>query len=138
MSFQIRIDVDTSEVDRDLLRVGEGPDMRHRRRFDATLTKQFQDTQLRVHVITGSLKASGRFRSNGRLGGGWEGTIVYGQWPLASAPVPGPPRNPMHYARYEYEKPTDERYDHNFFRGILDGDDGYVDTILDFLRGGPS
>jgi hypothetical protein len=133
VSVRMRVSVDTSEVRRDLRRVDDGPDRRHLRRFESILTRQFQQTQIRVHVITGSLRASGRHDSETRRNGGWKGAITYGGGLVRTA-NPGPPANPVKYAKYEYTKPFDEGYDHNFFRDIL-RDDDYADVILDWLGG---
>lgn len=135
MSTRVTVHVDTSEVMRDLRRIEDGPDRRHHRRFDSILTRQFQDTQVRVHVITGSLRASGQHNSSARRNGGWSGEIVYGGT-LRGAAIPGPPADPVKYARYEYTKAFDETYDHNFFRGILD-DDSYASVITDWMAGHP-
>lgn len=57
------------------------------------LNMAFEDTQVKTHVITGSLKASGKMEASTQ-GNDWSGTITYGG---ASAG----PNNPVDYAIYE-------------------------------------
>ncbi len=133
-SVRVSISVDTSQVDRDLIRVGDGPDKRHHLQFSQVLDRQFLEISALIHVVTGSLKDSGRVGGRARREGGWEGQIV---WPGVGAadldPVPGPPRDPSRYAEYEYNKAGN----HDWLRNSYNGDPGYVDVIKDFLRGTP-
>ncbi len=129
--MSVQIHVDTSDADRELRRLADGPDRRHLLALDTILTAQFLDTQYRVHVITGSLKASGRHDSRGDRTR-WEGEISYGG-PLGRVPIPGPANNPVRYARYEFGKPFDEGYDHNFLRGVLDQHWPYAEAIVAWM-----
>lgn len=72
----------------------------------------FVDTQARTHIITGSLKASGKSETDFD-GETWTGKITYGGvlWKPAA---PGPPNDPVDYAIYE----MDRGGSHDFFGGI--------------------
>lgn len=136
MSVKVSVTCDDDEVQRDLSRIGRGPTPSAHLRFDQILTSQFQRTQFVVHVITGSLRASGIHESHSPKGHGWEGKIAYGGPLLYSAADPGPPRNPGRYAIYEFTKATDETYDHNWIRAAdLDRRSGaYAEAITSWMR----
>jgi hypothetical protein len=80
--------------------------------LEALLSAAFADTQVRTHVISGSLKASGKTESDFD-GNVWSGKIEYGGV-LFKAPVPGPPRDPVDYAIYEMARGGS----HDFFGGL--------------------
>lgn len=65
--------------------------------LDAVLDAAFVETQFLVHVITGSLRASGRTSSD-TSESEWSGEITYG------GPSPGFPHDPVDYARSEFGK----------------------------------
>lgn len=134
----VRTRCDTSEVDRDLYRISRGPNWRTHLRLDQVLIEQFQATQMAVHVVTGSLKASGLPHAHGEPGGGWTGSITYGGAILNFAPVPGPARNPGQYAIYEFEKPYDEGLDHNWMTGahLESFEHRYADVIAEWMEEG--
>ncbi len=131
----IRTRCDTGEADRDLFRISRGPNWRTHLRFDQVLVEQFQATQMAVHVVTGSLKATGVPEARGGRDGGWTGDITYGGSILHFAPTPGPARNAGHYAIFEFEKPYDEGFDHNWITGAhLEAFEGrYADVITDWM-----
>lgn len=79
--------------------------------LDAALGEGFLQTQANVHVITGSLKGSGKKKSKAD-NDDWVGEITYG------GPSVGFAHNPVDYAIYEREKGGD----HDFL------------TNLDFLH----
>lgn len=74
--------------------------------LEAALEAAFMETQSVVHVITGSLKLSGRTSSDFD-GSNWTGTITYG------GPSAGP-NNPVDYAIYEMQRGGA----HDFMAGI--------------------
>lgn len=79
----------------DALDAHEGPGFETLEALSATIAAAFEETQQMVHVITGSLKASGRVK-NQRTEDGWEGTISYG------GQAPGMPHPVVSYAKEEF------------------------------------
>jgi hypothetical protein len=79
MSIRIHVDVDGWL---DALDAHEGPGEETLEALSAVLALGFEQTQAKVHVITGSLRGSGRV-SDRRVNDGWEGEITYG------GPAPG-------------------------------------------------
>jgi hypothetical protein len=98
-------------------------------KLEAALQKVFMDTQERVHIITGSLKASGKTNTefDGEL---WEGEIEYGG-ELWGPPSPGPPNDPVEYAIFEMARGGD----HDFFGGIQQYEDDFEDAINEHFPG---
>lgn len=94
--------------------------------LEALLRAAFLETQARTHIITGSLKASGKTASDFD-GDVWTGTITYGG-ALWRTPAPGPPNDPVDYAIYEMVRGGD----HDFFAGLV----GFEDKIEEILHGG--
>lgn len=88
-----RMTVDDSEWERELDRLADLD--RPVRECEQLLARQHAATQAAVHVITGSLKASGRSPKSSFAAGRWEGVISYG------GPAPGMVNNPVRYAAYE-------------------------------------
>lgn len=91
--------------------------------LEGVLQEAFADTQAATHVITGSLKASGKTDSD-MDNDEWYGTIEYGG-SLWSVPSPGPAKDPVEYAVYEMARGGD----HDFF-GPLVSYEGKVEEIL--------
>jgi hypothetical protein len=91
----IRILADYRAMDAELDRISRMPDPRMVRLLDTALNVGFDVTQADVHILTGSLKASGKHdhETNQALHQ-WEGTIEYGG---VSTGV----NNPVDYAIYE-------------------------------------
>ncbi len=133
--FELDIKVDKSEVERELFRLSRGPTWFTHKRLDQVLLDQFLLTQAAVHVLTGSLKASGAPSTSMDRDGDWQGEISYGGT-LNYFPSPGPPRNPGRYAIFEFEKELDEEYDHNWLRAghVEDHEHRYADVLADWLR----
>ena len=137
--MSIHVHVDTSDVDRELNRLAAGPTPVDIRRFNAVLTAQFQHTQMVVHVITGSLRASGK-EDAAETDTGWEGEISYG------GPAPGHKHDPVKYAGEEKDrqgKPLpgsplggDPNLNHDFMRPTRarQYNNQYIRAMLDFLR----
>jgi hypothetical protein len=122
----VDVHIDTSDVDRVLHRLRNGPDLHTDLRLDAVLTALFLETQRVVHVITGSLKGSGTHDS--RVGRHvWNGSISYG------GPSPGRIHDPVRYAELEQSRGNL----HDFMRPTFDADPAYIEAIMAYLRGGP-
>lgn len=100
-----------------------GPPHKPVKELELLLAAAFADTQAATHVITGSLKASGKTDSDFD-GDEWSGTITYGGvlWKL---PAPGPAHDPVVYAIYEMARGGD----HDFF-GPLVAYEGKVESII--------
>jgi hypothetical protein len=79
----------------DMLDAHAGPKGRTLEELSATLAEGFAETQALVHVITGSLRGSGRV-SNKRDENSWTGEITYG------GPAPGFAHPNVDYARKEF------------------------------------
>lgn len=90
---------DFDEFDEAFGRLTHWPNMRTVLRLEAVLTDQFANTQRDVHVITESLRRSGRLDSDiGRTT--WTGDIKYG------GPSAGSVHDPVKYAKYELNRGT--------------------------------
>lgn len=77
-----------------------------------------------VHVITGSLRASGRTSSD-VTGGVWYGEITYG------GPSSGYPNDPVDYADYERARGGE----HDFLRNRHMAQSRFQEAIVHALRG---
>jgi hypothetical protein len=95
-----------------------------RPKLDIILEKQFAKTQMDVHVITSSLKQSGKKSSTVR-GRTWTGRISYGGASTGPRPV-------VNYAIYERERTGS----HDYMRGVMDFHFQYVNTIKELLKDG--
>lgn len=118
------IEVDISEVEKELDRLIDGPDVTAVVELESLLASQFQITQQTVHVITGSLKNSGKISSH-LTKDSWVGQISYGG---LSA---GFPHNPVKYAHYEQER----NGTHNYMAAIYPLDSLYGDAVESWLKG---
>lgn len=115
----ITIVTDFSDVELEFKRLEQMPDFKTQAALDAVLELGFKKTQVAVHVITGSLKSSGKKDSKVfEKSNTWEGTIRYGG---PSAGV----NNPVDYAIYE--KARDET--HDFMAGLPGLHPEYVEVI---------
>jgi len=92
----LRIQADLDDF-YDALRVLSGPGPETVAALDGVLSKGLAETQARVHVITSSLKRSGRTETT-RDDDSWDGSIVYG------GPSPGSVNDPVEYAEYERQR----------------------------------
>jgi hypothetical protein len=81
--------------------------------LEALLAAAFADTQMRTHIISGSLKASGKTETDFD-GDVWSGKIEYGGI-LWKTQAPGPPNDPVDYAIYEMARGGS----HDFFGGLI-------------------
>lgn len=122
--MSVYIEVDISDVEKELDRLIDGPDTEDIIEFESVLASQFQITQQIVHIQTGSLKNSGKISSS-KTQDEWEGSIVYG------GPSVGFPHNPVKYAHYEQERENS----HDFMQPIYKLDNSYGDAVESWLKG---
>jgi hypothetical protein len=121
----VRVVVERDEVDRELKRLEfEVPDYKGVAGLEAVLDVVFEETQASVHVVTGSLRASGRTSSDVREHV-WSGDITYG------GPSPGYPHDPVRYAVYEQRRGGA----HDFLRNTHAMDDLFLAAVVEALRG---
>lgn len=107
-------------------RIGGQPAFRTIARLEAVLALQFADTQERTHILTGSLKISGRPESDyDSATRHWSASITYG------GEAPGAINNPVDYAIYEMARGGD----HDFFAGLSRYDDLYPEAINSHFTG---
>lgn len=116
----IQIKSDWRAVERELDRLERAPELAAVY-LDAVLNKGFTATQGAVHIITGSLKSSGK-KSSHFDGDTWTGEISYGGVSLGV-------NNPVTYAIYEKARDGD----HDFFTPLKALDSLYVRAILKAL-----
>lgn len=111
-------------IDTEVNRLAAGPTSADLLAFEIVLEDQFRATQAAVHVITRSLKGSGRssFKMDNNS---WEGEIRYG------GPSPGFIHNPVDYAEFERERDGA----HDFLAPAETLSDGYINAMEEFLRG---
>jgi len=147
---KVRFTVEIGDSEHELDRL-DHMDLRFQLAMDAVLTQQFEATQAAVHVISGSLKASGTHNSRIRRGV-WEGEIIYGGR-LKRAPTPAGhaqgsdarPRNPVKYAQIEQARSGGRQAAHGSRSGHADSHDfmlaaegfeaEYEQAIMAYLRG---
>lgn len=120
----VYIEVDISDVEKELDRLIDGPNIEDVLEFEAVLASQFQITQQIVHIRTGSLRLSGKIKSVIDLSK-WEGSITYG------GPAAGAINNPVRYAHYEQERDGL----HDFIEPIYSLDSRYGDALASWLKG---
>lgn len=97
MSIRITVDVDEWL---DALDAHEGPGIETLLALQGVLREAFAETQALVHVVTGSLKGSGRVSTDSD-DDSWTGEISYG------GPAPGFAHPYVGYARREFGKGED-------------------------------
>lgn len=115
--------INVKDVSNELDRLSAGPDLPTILKFESILETLFQETQHHVHVITESLKLSGR-RWSDHPRSRWRGRITYGG---ASTGI----NNPVKYALFEQERDAD----HDFMRSLYDADPLWEGPIRDFMDG---
>jgi hypothetical protein len=118
------LEIDISDVDKELSRLVDGPGTEDIIEFEAVLASQFQVTQQVVHVQTGSLRNSGKISSS-KTPDEWKGEMVYG------GPSVGFPHNPVKYAHYEQEREGS----HDFMEPAYKMDDRYGEAVESWLEG---
>jgi hypothetical protein len=119
----IKIERLTNGIEDEVNRLADGPTLMDLEHFEIVLDLQFVATQEAVHVITGSLRSSGRASSN-MSEGTWEGEITYG------GPSTGI-HNPVDYAEYERERGNF----HDFLAAVKIYEEYYVRAMNSFLGG---
>lgn len=122
--MSVRFDVDLSSAGRELDRLARGPAPRIVLGLESVFLAAFQETQQIVHVITGSLRGSGKPETSFD-GEAWEGTVFYG------GASPGFPNDPVNYAIYELARGGS----HNFFGPMYRTPDQIRQVIMEHLRG---
>jgi len=120
----VYIEVDISDVEKELDRIIDGPSIPDVLEFEAVLASQFQITQQIVHIRTGSLKLSGKLKSTIDLNK-WQGEITYGG--VAPAAI----HDPVKYAHYEQERDGL----HDYMEPIYTLDSRYGDALESWLKG---
>ncbi len=125
--MSVHIHVDTSDATRELDRLGDAPSTAALLRLEAILTAQFQATQQVVHIVTGSLRRSGKVDSRLR-NGEWSGDISYG------GAAPGAVHDPVRYAELEQQRAPGGRF-YRSERGFIPGADaeGRISVMHDFM-----
>lgn len=129
MSEEIRVEESPGETVKDWiarLKKSAQPHYKTTVELEGLLNAAFADTQARVHILSGSLKASGKTASDFD-GDTWTGSITYGGV-LWKTPVPGPPNDPVRYAIYEMARGGA----HDFFAGLPN----YENKVKEILDGG--
>ena len=111
------------ELIHEIDRIGGPPSYEVITGLEGTLKSAFGETQVLVHVITGSLKLSG-WTSSDFDGDVWTGTIEYG------GPSAGP-NNPVTYAIYEMARGGE----HDWFRTLPAFDPLFENAINKHLVG---
>lgn len=117
----IRINSNWKDLEREIARLERSPALAAVY-LDAALNTSFKATQGAVHIITGSLKSSGK-KSSSFDGDTWRGEIVYGGISLGV-------NNPVTYAIYEKARDGD----HDFFTPLKALQSNYMRAILRALE----
>jgi len=136
--MNVRITVDTSDVDDEFDRLLAGPDSHDILTFESVIARQFMATQMFVHVQTGELRDSGRVDSTLR-GHQWEGEILYGGGHIDAAEERDrdPARGYAPRGWLEGHDDSGRQNDlHDFLRPVGDFESEYGDAMSAFLRKG--
>lgn len=139
MNVSLSFEMDLNGAGRELDRLRRGPAIDDILRLESTLADLFAETQAVVHIITGSLKLSGKVESESARNH-WLGEISYGG---QSAGV----HNPVRYAQLERARGpqdgppgTDEHGRtsgmHDFMAPTYGRDREFEQAVLGYLRGG--
>lgn len=124
MTGTVHFYVDISDADKELARLEDEPSLATIAGFEGVLAASFGATQMAVHIITGSLRGSGKIGSDYQ-NDTWSGEISYGG---VSA---GFVNDPVKYAWYEMRR----GWDHDFLAPARDLHHRYGEIISDVLRG---
>lgn len=125
MAFEIYLDID--DVLDELNRL-EHPNWKAFAFLENVFADAYADSQMAVHIITGSLKNSGDAKTHATADD-WQGTISYG------GKSPGAPFNPVLYAFYEWRRGGT----HNFFKTVESSftEERFINAIIDgHFKGG--
>ncbi len=107
------------EVIKELKRL-QKPNVKVTEKLEMALAEVFTISQAEVHVITGSLRGSGKTMSDFD-GSEWSGQASYG------GPSAGFPNNPVEYAFYEWRRGGT----HDFFGHASQVESKFGDAIVD-------
>lgn len=123
--LRISIESDWDDVLNELDRLDAlpGPDLGEHLNF--VLLDLLATAKAETHVITGSLKNSGRAEIDTDNDKTWQGRIIFG------GPSPGFPHDPVNYAGYERARGGE----HDFLRSAFLFHDRFEETIRDGLQG---
>ena len=119
----IRLERLTEGIDDEVDRLAKGLSETDILKFEAILTRQYEATRIKVHVVTGSLKSSGKASSDSN-DHKWEGVISYGGFSFGV-------NNPVDYAEFELERGGN----HDYLAPAVAMEQRYVDAINAFLEG---
>lgn len=119
----IKIDRISDGIEEEIDRLAKGLTYSDILRFESVLASQYTSTQRRVHVVTGSLKLSGKVESDA-TDNKWEGSISYGG---VSAGI----NNPVDYAEFERERDGS----HDFLDPAVKMSDAYIAAMNAYLGG---
>lgn len=119
----IHIESDFSDVDRELSRLDNVPVSVHLE-LEVILATAFARSQQEVHVITGSLHASGTIESDLK-DDIWKGEIEYG------GPSLGHKHDPVEYAEYEQRRGGS----HDFMASTYPLDSAYGRVVEAHVKG---
>lgn len=106
-----------------------GPPHKPVGKLEEILAAAFVETQAATHILTGSLKASGKTDTDFD-GDVWEGSITYGGV-LWRSPFPGPANDPVDYAIYEMARGGD----HDFFAPLTAFDGAVSHVLQEWFKG---
>lgn len=123
----IKYTVDVHDVVDEIDRLQDAPDERAVLALDGVLTRLYARSQMAVHVITGSLEASGKIEMDfDDAGHVWSGDISYG------GAAPGAVHDPVIYAYFEYQR----KGPHSAFIDVIEeGGPEFGAAVLAAVRG---
>jgi hypothetical protein len=126
MGEKIHVTVDTSQVDKELNRLIQAPDMKTTVAFNALFAEVTAEVMAIIHVETGSLKTTARWDVD-PFPTGWQGTVHVG------GAAPGEINDPAYYGVYELARGGS----HFFFApAYAEIPSKMIDIIMDFYAGG--
>jgi hypothetical protein len=126
MAEKIHVTVDTSQVDKELNRLIQAPDMKTTVAFNSVFAEITAEVMAIIHVETGSLKTTARWEVD-PFPTGWQGTVHVG------GAAPGEINDPAYYGVFELARGGS----HFFFApAYAEIPTKMIDVIMDFYAGG--
>jgi hypothetical protein len=122
VTTEVRFTADMRQWDEELTRLGTP--LTAIARLEEILHQGFEETQRIVHVITGSLRGSGKTQTE-FTASIWTGEIIYG------GDAPGFPFDPVEYAEHERGRGGD----HDFYRNLDEMQSGMMLVVTHHLEG---
>lgn len=122
--FRITINSNWDSILNELDRLDGLPDHGATEALNAVLLDLLAESKARTHVITGSLKNSGRAETK-QDSHEWEGKIIFG------GPSPGFPNDPVRYAGYERARGGE----HDFLKDAFLFHDRFSEAVRSSLQG---